>query len=265
VPRHKQRSPPPGETALQAPAGWRPSPARSPVGHHAPIQHGDAAPLPRREGRAEPRDRGYPVKGHCYTCTGRATSGCVGCSPGVLGASALPWPTAAGLAERQVQRSVHAHVSLQYQRRSGQAPPPSATIWSAGNRMPHIQQDLVLACSAQYRTERRWPVVACPPEKGSGPAAVRPRGAGMFTGAAGASNGRCSRSASGSSSRSSISDVLASYGQPAFICKSSPSLSGTRPTHACARRRSCLPLPGPGLHPCPIFQVSRSRACITVR
>jgi hypothetical protein len=56
---------------------------------------------------------------------------------------------AADLAEREVQRCVHAHVSRQYQWRSGQALPPSATIWSADKRMPHIQQDLTVAGSAQ--------------------------------------------------------------------------------------------------------------------
>jgi hypothetical protein len=54
-----------------------------------------------------------------------------------------------GLADRAVQRSVHAQVSRQYQRRSWQAPPPSATIWSADKRMPHSQHDLTRAGSAQ--------------------------------------------------------------------------------------------------------------------
>jgi hypothetical protein len=126
-----------------------------------------------------------PVKGHSYTGTGRAASVSVACSPGVSGGPAVPWPRAAGLAGREAHRSVHAHVSRQYQRRSGQALPPSATIWPAGKRMPHIQQDLALACSAQYATERSWPVTACSPGRLSARAVVPARGAGTFTGAAG--------------------------------------------------------------------------------
>lgn len=40
---------------------------------------------------------------------------------------------------RAVQRCVHVAVSSQYQRTSAQALPPSGTIWSAGDRTPHIQ------------------------------------------------------------------------------------------------------------------------------
>src|SRR5262249_4477157 len=59
----------------------------------------------------------------------------------------MPGRTAARRAECEVQRRVHPHVSRQYQRRSGQALPPSATIWWAGNRIPHNQQDLTRAGS----------------------------------------------------------------------------------------------------------------------
>lgn len=64
------------------------------------------------------------------------------------GLPAAPWRTSAswrrpaGPVERAVQRSVQALVSRQYQRTSSQALPPSATMWSADSRMPHIQQDV---------------------------------------------------------------------------------------------------------------------------
>jgi len=53
---------------------------------------------------------------------------------------AVPWPMSAGLVEREVQRSVHPRMSRQYQRRSAQALPPSATMWPGEERIPHIQQ-----------------------------------------------------------------------------------------------------------------------------
>ena len=37
---------------------------------------------------------------------------------------------------------MHARVSRQYQRTSSHALPPSATMWSADSRMPHIQHDV---------------------------------------------------------------------------------------------------------------------------
>jgi hypothetical protein len=66
----------------------------------------------------------------------------------------MAWRMAPDLAEREVQRWVHARVSRQYQRRSRQALPPSATIWSADKRMPHIQQDLTVARSGRNVAER---------------------------------------------------------------------------------------------------------------
>jgi hypothetical protein len=154
---------------------------------------------------------------------------------------------------------VHAHVSRQYQRRSGQALPPSATIWPAGKRMPHIQQDLALACSAQYRTERSWPVTACSPGRLSARAVVPARGAGTFTGAAGASNGGGSRpsarSASGSSGRSLIPDVLASYGQLVSMCTPPRPFAGTWPTPVRVPAVAlALPFTGARAHPSVSFQ-----------
>ena len=167
-----------------------------------------------------------------YTPTGRAVSAPVACPPGGCGVPAVPLPVVVGRAGREVQRSVHARVSRQYQRRSRQALPPSATICSAGRRMPHIQQDLTLACRAQYRTGCGWSVTAYPPARVPAAAVAVVWRAWMFTGAAGAWNGGCSRPAarpgSRSSGRSPISDVPASYGQPVVICNTaSRPLAGT--------------------------------------
>ena len=54
-------------------------------------------------------------------------------------------------AGRDVQRSVHARASRQYQRKSLQAWPPSASIWLVGRRMPHIQHASKAAPSAPWR------------------------------------------------------------------------------------------------------------------
>ncbi len=93
----------------------------------------------------------------------------------------------------------------------------------------------------------------------------RRAGAGTFIGAAGASNGGCSRpparSASGSSGRSPISDVPASYGQPVFMCTPSPSVRGHLVyPGACARRRACRPPYRGRAHPSVSFQISPSRS-----
>jgi hypothetical protein len=80
---------------------------------------------------------------------------------------------------------------------------------------------------------------------------VPARGAGTFTGAAGASNGGCSRpaarSASGSSGRSPISDVPVSYGQPVFMCTPSPSVRGHLVCPVRVPAVACPPLTGDGL------------------
>ena len=223
----------------------------------------------RKRPESTPRPVRYPgvtygclVEGQSYTGTGRAASAPVVRSPGASGFSAVPSPMAAGLAEREAQRSVHARVSRQYQRRSWQALPPSGTIWSARSLMPHIQQDLALACCAQYRTERSWSGMACSSGRSAARAVLVARGAGTFNGAAGASSGGCSRpaawSASGSSCRSVISDAPASYGQPVFMCKPFPPVSGHLVcTGACARRRVCPPPTGRA-HRFVSFHVQRS-------
>jgi hypothetical protein len=63
----------------------------------------------------------------------------------VFGVPAAPRQMSVGLAGSDVHRWVHPRVSRQYQRTSAQALPPSATMCSAGKRIPHIQQDLTTA------------------------------------------------------------------------------------------------------------------------
>jgi len=81
-------------------------------------------------------------------------------------------------AEGEVQRRVHAHMSLQYQRTSWQALPPSATIWLAGKRMPHIQHDLTWADAAPNRAGSSRLVMTCSPRSPTG-RAVAARAAGL--------------------------------------------------------------------------------------
>lgn len=82
-----------------------------------------------------------------YIAIGPTATRLAACSPGVSNVSAASGRMAVSRAEREVQRRVHPHVSRQYQRTSRQALPPSATIWPAGKRMPHIQHDLTWADS----------------------------------------------------------------------------------------------------------------------
>jgi len=121
-----------------------------------------------------------PAVAEFYTGTGRAASAPVACPPCVFHASALPWRAWASLADGEVQRSVQLPTSRQYQRRSGQAPPPSGTIWSAGRRMPHIQHDLTVFGSSQNRVDPCWSGMICSPRSlsnsgglGTGNAACR--------------------------------------------------------------------------------------------
>ena len=88
-----------------------------------------------------------------------------GCAPDWSGpprpaCAARPWP--APVDQREVQRSVHRRVSAQYQRRSGQALPPSDTISRAGNLVPHNQQDCT-AGFARETLERSSPAMFGPP------------------------------------------------------------------------------------------------------
>jgi hypothetical protein len=58
------------------------------------------------------------------------------------------------LAQRAVQRSVQPCVSMQYQRTSLQALPPSGTMWSAGWRVPHSQHVSTMAGPARAGDKR---------------------------------------------------------------------------------------------------------------
>jgi hypothetical protein len=126
--------------------GWEPTPqpARSPhVTCGCPVQA--ITHWQRSRSRRESRSRSAWLAGS-YTGTGLATPAPVLSLPRAFRLSAMAWRMAP--AEREFQRSVHVRMSRQYQRRSRQALPPSATIWSADKRVPHIQQDLTVARSA---------------------------------------------------------------------------------------------------------------------
>jgi hypothetical protein len=76
--------------------------------------------------------------------------------------AAWPLPAPGPVDQREVQRSVHRRVSAQYQRKSGQALPPSDTISRAGNLVPHNQQDCT-AGFARETIERSSPAMFGPP------------------------------------------------------------------------------------------------------
>ncbi len=92
----------------------------------------------RARGPLGRRLSGYSVSGappsHAAGILGVGISCCAGCAVWA-GCDA---PMGPGLVRREVQRSVHALASRQYQRTSAQAWPPSATIWWAGSWMPHM-------------------------------------------------------------------------------------------------------------------------------
>ena len=122
-------------------------------------------------------------------CGGLAATRPSGCSPGSSNGSAASgrmgsaasWRMAASRGEREVQRRVHPHVSRQYQRTSWQALPPSATIWLAGMRMPHIQHDLTWADSPQNGGRCCRSVMTCSPRSPTGRAVVSARAMGPLT------------------------------------------------------------------------------------
>ena len=118
-----------------------------------------------------------PAERSSGASTGSATAGR---DPATVGrGSATAGRRMAGRrAEGEVQRRVHAHMSLQYQRTSWQALPPSATIWLAGKRMPHIQHDLTWADAAPNRAGSSRLVMTCSPRSPTG-RAVAARAAGL--------------------------------------------------------------------------------------
>jgi hypothetical protein len=118
-----------------------------------------------------------------YTATRRDAARPFACSPACSDFSALPGRSgriAASRAECEVQRRVHPHVSRQYQRTSRQALPPSATIWWAGRRMPHIQHDLTGDDSPASAVEGRL-VITCSPRSPATRSVVSARAVGLLT------------------------------------------------------------------------------------
>jgi hypothetical protein len=107
-----------------------------------------------------------------YTAIGPAATRPATCSPGVSNVSATSGRMPVSRAEREVQRRVHPPVSRQYQRTSRQALPPSATIWRAGKRMPHIQHDLTWADSPPSGAGCCRLVMTCPPRSPAARAVV---------------------------------------------------------------------------------------------
>lgn len=127
-------------------------------------------------------------------CNGLAATRSAECSPGVSDGSATSGSATSGRAAvrraecgsaapgrmagsrggREVQRRVHPHMSLQYQRTSWQALPPSATIWLAGKRMPHIQHDLTWADSVANGAGCCRSVMTCSPRSPTGRAVGLP-------------------------------------------------------------------------------------------
>jgi hypothetical protein len=102
-------------------------------------------------------------------------------SSGVSTGSATSGRMAVSRAGCEVQRWVHPHVSLQYQRTSWQALPPSGTIWLTGKRMPHIQHDLTWADSAPNGVRCSRSVMTCSPRSPTGRAVASARAMGLPT------------------------------------------------------------------------------------
>jgi hypothetical protein len=113
-----------------------------------------------------------PALAGSYTAIGLAATRPATCSPGVSNFSATSGRMPVSRAECEVQRRVHPHVSRQYQRTSRQALPPSATIWPAGKRMPHIQHDLTWADSLPSGAGCCRLVMTCSPRSPSARAVV---------------------------------------------------------------------------------------------
>ena len=95
--------------------------------------------------------------------------------------SATSGRMAVSRAGREVQRRVHPHVSLQYQRTSRQALPPSGISWLTGKRMPHIQHDLTWADSIPNGFRCCWLVMTCSPRSPTGRAVASARAMGVPT------------------------------------------------------------------------------------
>ena len=168
-----------------------------------------------------PQSGGLALAG-AYTAIGLAATRPATCSPGVSKVSGTSGRMPVSRAECEVQRRVHPHVSRQYQRTSRQALPPSATIWPAGKRMPHIQHDLTWADSLPSGAGCCRLVMTCSPRSPSARAVVSACPVGLPTAAP-------VRSASRSSSES-------------------PTLMRTLPLHLGERRAAtAIPALGAGI------------------
>jgi hypothetical protein len=128
--------------ASQLESGWRPEDLLASVRHEHPCRHLSSF---RRE---EPNSSRLCLLSD-YASSGMPTSSVGTGSSADTESSAAPglgWPTEGIEARRPVpgslavQRSVHDLASLQYQRMSAQACPPSGTIRSSGSAMPHSEQ-----------------------------------------------------------------------------------------------------------------------------
>jgi hypothetical protein len=127
-----------------------------------------------------------------YTAIGLAATRPASRSPGafeaaVSGRVAVPGRVAVSgrvavrRVDRDVQRWVHPHVSRQYQRTSGQALPPSATIEAVDKRIPHIQHDLTWADSPPKGAGCDRLVMTCSPRSPAVRAVVSARAVGLST------------------------------------------------------------------------------------
>ena len=114
-------------------------------------------------------------------CDGVAATRPAERSPGVSDGSATSGRMAVSRAGCEVQRRVHPHVSLQYQRTSWQALPPSATICLTGKRMPHIQHDLTWADSPPNGARCCRLAMTCSPRSPNGRAVASARAMGLPT------------------------------------------------------------------------------------
>ena len=147
---------------------------------------------PARHNWESPQSGGLPLPGPntIIAVVGLAATRPSTCSPDAS-ASATSGRMAVSRGGCAVHRWVHPHVSRQYQRTSGQALPPSATIRPTGEWMPHIQHDLIwpdsppngAGCcrSAMTCSPRSPPGRTCSPRSPPGRAVVSARATGLPT------------------------------------------------------------------------------------
>jgi hypothetical protein len=153
-------------------------PERAVVSLPAPAPRGSI--LAQREKRARPAGKACLFPAATARLSGYSMSaGPPSHAAGILGdwvSCCAAWagcvaPMGPGLARREVQRSVHAFASRQYQRTSAQAWPPSATIWWTGSWMPHMAHATAGAV-ARRRSSRG---AACGEFHGAGSCIIGPQ------------------------------------------------------------------------------------------